>query len=274
VEEVEVTILFESKDKVEVERFKKNLLEQISPHIGIRFVELDFDKKEDLSTRGRELAEKFFNAAVGLGAIMTSEGQEHQESSGLAFTPEWFSSSSKASDERTLAECYVYAKTFGLNDFPAVLADKMVIATGRLPSVEEVASQFKITVPLIKEPLTQSISQETENMPVVTQEMDAQGLTQIQPEPLRVHLAQEQAEAVHLDLWKWEAASSCSKRRHGYHSGRANKSTYSGSVKENWLSWTRRVHRLSILIENENRCALLHIAISDVKKPVCRLNLG
>jgi hypothetical protein len=275
VEEVEVTILFESKDKVEVERFKKNLLEQISPHIGIRFVELDFDKKEDLSTRGRELAEKFFNAAVGLGAIMTSEGQEHQESSGLAFTPEWFSSSSKVSDERTLAECYVYAKTFGLNDFPAVLADKMVIATGRLPSVEEVASQFKITVPLIKEPLTQSISQETENMPVVTQEMDAQGLTQIQPEPLRVHLAQEQAEAVDLD-------SQISGKQQAAAASGATDITLDEQTKARIVEVLKRTGFRGpeectgclYFIENENRCALLHISISDVKKPVCRLNLG
>jgi len=275
VEEAEVTILFESKDKVEVERFKRNLLEQISPHMGIRFLELCFDKREDLLTKGRELAEKFFNAAVGLGAIIASESQEHQESSGLAFTPEWFSSSSKTSDERTLAECYVYAKTFGLNDFPAVLTNKIVVAAGRLPSLEEVASQLKIPVPSPKEPLTQSIRQERENIPVVPKEMGTQSLTQIQPEPLHVHLAQEQTETTILNSdISGERQTAVASSTPDIMLDEQTKARIVEVLKRTGFRGPEECTGCLYFIENENRCALLHIAISDVKKPICRLNLG
>ncbi|HLH45316.1 MAG TPA: hypothetical protein VKV31_00935 [bacterium] len=274
MEEVEITLLFESKDKVEVERFKRNLLEQISPQMGIRFLELSFDKKEDLSTRGRELAEKFFNAAVGLGAIMASESQEHQESSGLAFTPEWFSSTSKTLDERTLAECYVYAKTFGLNDFPAVLANKIVVTAGRLPSIEEVASQLKITAPP-KEPLTQSVSQETKNIPVPPQEMDAQNPVQIQQEPLYVHLAQEQTEptALNSDI-SGEQETAVASSGPSITLDEQTKARIVEVLKRTGFRGPGECTDCLYFIENESRCALLHISISDVKKPVCRLNLG
>ncbi|MEM0120581.1 MAG: hypothetical protein QW688_03960 [Thermoprotei archaeon] len=264
MEEVEIIIIYEAKDKNVVETFKKDLVEKMGSRTTIKLSELSFGKKEDVLTEGRDLAERYFNATVGLNYLATFE---KQEASGLAFTPEWFiTSSGKKVDERSLAECYVYSKIYELNDFPAVIANNTVVATGKLPSIDEVASKIIDTENM--EPPTLSGGEKGGIKVLIKEEQEA---IQNQAEPLRVHLAQEQPVTAGMNTTVEEQLPN-SKTENSIE--QTTKTRITEILKRTGFRGPEECTECLYFIDSENRCGLLHITIFDVKRPVCRMNFS
>jgi len=276
MEEIDITLIYASSDKSAAEKFKEDVSRNLGNQISFRFTEYVVKHKKtkpmeyslggltfrdevvankgDILNAGRELAELFFNDAIGLRIQAFSEKGESQ-TSGPASVSNYFD------DDRSLAEFYVLAKMFGINSLPAVVINGNVLVQGRMPTVEEVASKLNVTI----EPADKKLYKE--HATVIEEE---QKTTEPSSETLYVHIEEEPK----IKSEETTIVVDADKSKGGLEGLDEESRTRVLEI----LSRTRfrgpdECSSCFYYIENESRCALLHVAISDPKHPLCRLSV-
>lgn len=257
----EVILIYTPQDKDLAGKFKWEIF---GGNVPIKLREYVVEGREELITNGRNFVERFFNEALGLRVRDSEEAGGGNES--MAFTPTWFTQSSPSVDKRSLAECYVYVKTFNIQAFPAVIVDGQVVAEGKIPSIDELMQ--KLGLPLQKP--------ETGAQPLKVEERGE--ALEAKSEPIYVQIKPEEQEAKPSPEPQPTAPLQEGETM-------VVKIKDSGSVEA--LDDETRSRILEVLnrtrfigpsectsclyfIESDSRCALLHVNIVDPKRPVCR----
>lgn len=271
VEGAKIILIYTPKNKDLVNKFEEDLIRNFGDKVPLKLWKYAVENKEELLLIGQDFAERFFNETLGLRVQERNfEGDLEKNmatlESNLAFTPTGLSSPN-INDKRVLAECYVYVKMFKIENFPAVIVDDVLIAEGRIPSIEELSLKLGVSilpqrpqkiseVRLEAESKQEAVKMESEEplyVHIKHEDSETQP-TLAQPHSMPTETLGKKAQPVGLEVLEDET-----KRRIAEI---LNRTKFRGPDECTSCLY---------FIEGESRCALLHMGISDPKRPLCRI---
>lgn len=262
---MEIILIYTPKDKESIDKFEEEVTKNFGKKVSIRLKKYTIASKDSLFSIGQNLAERFFNEALGIRAQEFEEGESYPASPS---TPSFF----MFTNERMLAECYVYAKMFKIENFPAVIVDDTLIAEGRIPSLEELSLRLEAYTALQKP--------QAEGEALLKAKVE-QEIPRVEAEPLRVYIKPEGSESPQMPAQPKPTPKKAAFEEIKVQSTGLGLEGFDEETKRRIAEILNRTKFRGpdectlclYFIESENRCALLHVGISDPKRPICRMSM-